>query len=146
MAEALAILHWKVRTNGADVELVLGAPRHDSNSRPDEDNETTPLGEHALWMLDFDCSRPIEADESGLESIARAFWRNDPYYPQPDSTCLRDRELWDVFAAEYKRVGREVVRASARRGEDVGVLCELVERAVTRIVDTRGKWKTGGHF
>lgn len=89
MAEALATLHWKVRTNAADVEFVLGAPRVEYRAmRP-----AAPLGEHAIWMLDFDCSRPITADESGLESIARAFWRNDLYYPQSDSANKHDQEL-----------------------------------------------------
>ncbi|GAB0133799.1 hypothetical protein EsDP_00002195 [Epichloe bromicola] len=141
MAEALAVLHWRVRTNGADVEFVLGACREAGTA-----DVSTPLGEHAIWMLDFDCSRPIEADESGLESMTRAFWRNDPYYPQPHSAHERDRQLWDIFAAEYRRVGMEVVRAYPREGEDVEVLCALVDGVLTKIVETKGKWKSGGHF
>ncbi|KAG5980710.1 hypothetical protein E4U55_003735 [Claviceps digitariae] len=141
MAEALAVLHWKVRTNGADVEFVLGASREAGDA-----DTSVCLGEHAIWMLDFDCSRPITADESGLESIARAFWRNDPYYPQPHSAHQGDQKLWRIFAAEYRRVGMEVVQAHPREGEDVGVLCGLVDGALEKMVETKDKWKSGGHF
>jgi hypothetical protein len=138
MAEALATLHWHVRTNGADVEFVLAAPRGVGDG-----DANIPLGKHAIWMLGFDCSRPIEANDSGLESISRAFWRNDPYYPQPGSTCTRGQELWNVFAAEYRRVGMEAARAYRRNGEDVEDLCSLVDGAVTKIEETKGKWATG---
>ncbi|KAG6012143.1 hypothetical protein E4U54_007701 [Claviceps lovelessii] len=141
MAEALAVLHWKVRTNGADVEFVLGASREAG-----EADTSASLGQHAIWMLDFDCSRPITADESGLEAIARAFWRNDPYYPQPHSAHKRDQQLWTIFAAEYRRVGMEVVQAHPREGEDVAVLCALVDGALAKMVETKDKWKSGGHF
>ncbi|CAG9944077.1 unnamed protein product [Clonostachys rosea f. rosea IK726] len=87
MAEALATLHWKVRTDAADVEFVLGSPRAD----PEANNSA--LGDHPLWMLDFDCSRPITADDSGLTAIAKAFWGNDPYYPRPHSTDGRSQKL-----------------------------------------------------
>ncbi|KJK80740.1 hypothetical protein H634G_03889 [Metarhizium anisopliae BRIP 53293] len=140
MAEALATLHWQVRTSGNDVEFVLGA------RRGGEGDADMPLEEHAVWMLDFDCSRPIEADDSGLESIARAFWRNDPYFPRPGSALDQGRELWDIFAAEYRRVGMEAARAYRRDGEDVESLCALVEGALERIEETKGKWMAGAHF
>ncbi|KAH7324515.1 zinc finger protein-domain-containing protein [Stachybotrys elegans] len=139
MAEALAMLHWKVRTNAADVEFALGAPRS-------QYTDADTLDQHAVWLLDFDCCRPISADESGLESIARAFWRNDPYFPQPGSSRTEDQELWDIFAAEYRRIGEEVVRAAPGDGEDVEELCQLVHGAITMIEETKGKWKNGGYF
>ncbi|KAG8407227.1 hypothetical protein J3458_020717 [Metarhizium acridum] len=140
MAEALATLNWQVRTDGNDVEFVLGAHRRG------EEDPNMPLEDHAVWMLDFDCSRPIETNDSGLESIARAFWRNDPYFPQPGSTFDQGRELWDVFAAEYRRVGMEAARAYHREGEDVESLCALVEGTLRKIEETKGKWTTGAHF
>ncbi|KID93705.1 hypothetical protein MAJ_10345, partial [Metarhizium majus ARSEF 297] len=140
MAEALATLHWQVRTNGNDVEFVLGA------HRGRERDADMLLENHAVWMLDFDCSRPIEANDSGLESIARAFWRNDPYFPQPGSAFDQGRELWDIFAAEYRRVGMKAARAYHREGEDVESLCALVEGTLKKIEETKGKWTTGAHF
>ncbi|KAK2591960.1 hypothetical protein QQS21_010332 [Conoideocrella luteorostrata] len=138
MAEALATLHWKFRTNAADVEFVLGARRGLGGSN-------IPLGQHVLWVLDFDCCQPIKADESGLELIARAFWRNDPYYPRAGSALDRDQELWDIFAAEYLQVGIKMARNYPRKGEMVEDLCTLVHGAVRRIVETKEKWKGGAH-
>ena len=140
MAEALATLHWKLRIDGADVEFVLGAPR---DTIDDDSGFDRPLAEHPLWMLDYDCSRPIAADETGLTAIARAFWRNDPYYPRPSTSegDLRgDQRLWAIFSAEYRRVGREIVKAYPREGEDVEVLCALVDGAISTIEETRGRF------
>ncbi|CAG9992792.1 unnamed protein product [Clonostachys byssicola] len=129
MAEALATLHWKVRTDAADVEFVLASPRGDPEAN------TSALGEHPLWMLDFDCSRPIKADDSGLTAIAKAFWGNDPYYPRPHSTDGRSQKLWDIFSAEYRRVGLEIVRVYPM-GETPEILSELVHAAIGRIEET----------
>lgn len=133
MAEALANLHWRVRTDGADVEFFLGAPRGIENA-------DYPLAEHSLWMLDYDCSRPIEADETGLRAIARAFWRKDPYFPRPSATDVQSQSLWEIFSAEYRRVGREIVKAYPREGEDMEALLALVDDALTMIEDTKGKF------
>ncbi|KAI9170692.1 hypothetical protein HJFPF1_00162 [Paramyrothecium foliicola] len=141
MAEALATLHWRLRTDAADVEFVLGAHRGDKA----DDSSSMPLGQHALWLLDFDCCRPITADEAALDPIARAFWRNDPYFPQPGGTCQQDRELWEIFANEYRRVGTDIVRNHARQGEDVEVLGSLVHGAIASIEATKVKWRSAGH-
>lgn len=135
MAEALATLHWAVGTDAADVEFVLGAPRDEA---PKEGYETLFLGQHALWVLDFDCSRPIQANDAGLTAIARSFWRNDPYYPRPHRQEEHDQKLWEVFAAEYRRVGVEIVQR--RKEEDVDFLSGLVHGAITRIEETKGQF------
>lgn len=136
MAEALAMLHWKLRTDGAGVEFVLGARRGYTLRDP-----VATVKQHAtLWILDFDSCRPIEANESGLESIARAFWCNDPFYPRPDGACEADQKLWYMFAAEYARVGIETVHAYRREGEDFQTLCTLVDGALAKIMETKEKW------
>jgi hypothetical protein len=139
MAEAMAMLHWDVRTDAADVEFVLGACR---GAKAEAEGVETPLAHHALWLLDFDCSRSIRADESGLEVIAREFWRNDPYFPQPDSAHEKDQKLWEIFAREYQRVGTRIVQTSPREGENVEKLCALVRGAIVKIVETKGKWRS----
>ncbi|KAG5950230.1 hypothetical protein E4U53_005358 [Claviceps sorghi] len=145
LAESLAVLPWKVRTNGADVEFVLGASREVGDA-----DDFVTLAQHPIWMLNFGGSRPITEDESGLESIARAFWRNDPYYPRPHSAHPRDRRLWVIFAAESRRIGKAVARtnprANPRPGEDVVVLCALVDGGLAKMVQTKDKWTGGGHF
>lgn len=137
MGAALATLHWEVRTDGADVEFVLGAPRWNGTGSEDEAEDSLELGHHPIWMLDFDCSRPVKADESGVEAMARAFWRNDPYFPRPHQPEDTDQRLWEVFAAEYKRTGIKIVETGHRQGESVEELEGLVHRTVQRIED----WK-----
>ncbi|CAH0055533.1 unnamed protein product [Clonostachys solani] len=124
MGGALATIHWKLRVDGADIEFVLGAPRH---------TKANTLSESALWVLDFDCCKPITADSVGLTAIARAFWRNDPYYPRPGTLNERDQELWSIFAEEYRRVGKEVLDIE---------LHNLIDEAVSRIEETRGKFSS----
>lgn len=133
MGEALATLHWEVRTDGADVEFVLGAPRWDGTGSEDEVDDSLDLGKHPIWMLDFDCSRPVKADEPGVEAMVRAFWRNDPYFPRPHQPEERDQRLWDTFAAEYKRTGIKIVETGQRQGESADDLRRLVHRIVQRI-------------
>jgi hypothetical protein len=135
MAQGLATLHWGLRANGANIEFVLGAPRR----RDDFEHRVTPLGLHLVWMLGFDLCEPIRADEAGLESIARAFWQNNPYFPRPDSAWHLDQDLWRTFADEYRRVGTYIVQNFPQRGENVGRLAALVPAALTKIVETRGR-------
>jgi hypothetical protein len=142
MAEALATLHWRMRTDGADVEFVLGAPR---DTIDDDSGFDKPLSEHSLWMLDYDCSGPITADKDGTGpwNIARAFWRNDPYYPRPSTSeedQRGDTRLWAIFSAEYRRVGREIVTAYPREGENVEALHAMVDSAISTIEATAGQF------
>nr|OQO30822.1 hypothetical protein B0A51_01322 [Rachicladosporium sp. CCFEE 5018] len=81
MADALAV-------DANDVEFVL-VPRRES----EEAWESEVLGRHRLWLLDFDCAKPMSMDEAGIEQAARAFYRNDPYYPLPDGTNEADDKL-----------------------------------------------------
>jgi len=41
------------------------------------------LGEHTMWMLDFDLYTDMSMDEEGMQKAVRAYWRNDPFYPHP---------------------------------------------------------------
>ncbi|KAK7224997.1 hypothetical protein V2G26_013000 [Clonostachys chloroleuca] len=124
MGATLATIHWKLRVDGADIEFVLGAHRHTT---------ANTLDESTLWVLDFDCCKPITADSDGLTAIARAFWRNDPYYPRPGTLNEKDRQLWRIFAEEYKRIGKELLEAD---------LHNLVNEAISRIEETRGKFSS----
>ena len=85
MAQALALMHWVGEVDGNDVEFVL-AP---------SDNATMSnvLGDHSMWILDFDLCRNMSMDEDGVKQASIAFWRNDPFYPRPG----KDPELWNAF-------------------------------------------------
>jgi Zinc finger protein len=69
MAEALATIHWYGERDANDVEFVLAPPR----------NETQPklsniLGDHTMWLLDFDCCRRMSMDEKGVDQAVAPFF------------------------------------------------------------------------
>ncbi|KAI1264188.1 zinc finger protein-domain-containing protein [Xylariaceae sp. FL1019] len=99
MAEALAFMHWCAKIDANGVEFVL-APRTFQRSMP-QATLSSVLGDHCLWILDFDCCRPMTMDETGVEQAAAAFWRNDPYYPRPGQEIGRDVEQWALFKRSY---------------------------------------------
>lgn len=105
------------------------------SSRGGPEANTSVLAAHPLWMLGFDCSRPITADDSGLTAIAKAFWGNDPYYPRPHSTDGQSQKLWDIFSAEYRRVGLEIVRVNPM-SESPEILSEPFHAVIGRIEET----------
>ena len=87
MAETLAHLYWGAHMDANDVEFVLAPPREGHSNpliahlprRSTIGSET--LGEHVVWILDFDCCRPMTLDAKGVGQAVAAFFRNDPYYP-----------------------------------------------------------------
>lgn len=60
------------------------------------------LGEHTVWMLNFDWREDISMDEQGIRMAFKAFWRNDPYIPRPGSG------LWRSFREQYLRSSLEI--------------------------------------
>jgi hypothetical protein len=134
MAEVLACCYFAAQIDAADVEFVLAPPRArpslekpseseaESDAAPREDEEdgifkSETLGPHALWILDFDCCRPISLTEQGMTKAVDAFWGNDPYFPRPGRTDPKDVKLWSVFRGRFLEVGKEIL--GAREDEDV---------------------------
>lgn len=112
MAEALAVMHWDAGIDANDVEFVL-APSpasQDCQTTEQKSIETTNvLGTNALWLLDFDLCNTMPMDEGGIQQAVTAFFRNDPYYPRPQSSPL----LWEVFREQYL-LSSKVVGATER--------------------------------
>jgi hypothetical protein len=100
MAETLAMMHWDGEIDANDIEFVLATPRPDSRSRP----LSNILGDHTMWVLDFDCCRKMPMDEKGVDQAVAAFFKNDPFYPRPN------QELWKVFRHWYLRTSSNIVR------------------------------------
>lgn len=100
MAEALAIMHWIGEIDGNDVEFVLAPP--DPQAKGTTSNS---LGEHSVWMLDFDLCRMMTMDEWGVKQAVIAFWRNDPFYPRPESSHF----LWKTFCDHYLLVSKDCI-------------------------------------
>ncbi|KAF2430267.1 hypothetical protein EJ08DRAFT_670603 [Tothia fuscella] len=88
MGEALATMHWSANIDANDVEFA-------------NTFSLTTLGEHSIWMLDFDCCNTMTMDEAGVEQAVAAFFRNDPFYPRPGSDYPHDKILWDEFRTQY---------------------------------------------
>ena len=98
MAEALAMIHWFGEIDANDVEFVLAPPRN--GARPAVSNV---LGEHTMWLLDFDCCRRMSMDEKGINQAVTAFFRNDPFYPRPG------QPLWKGFQDRYLQVSLKII-------------------------------------
>ncbi|RYN17666.1 hypothetical protein AA0120_g3495 [Alternaria tenuissima] len=105
MADALALMYWGAGVDVDDVEFVLAPPR--SMSSPTFLSES--LGEHVMWVLDFDRVKHMSMDENGLEQACAAFFRNDPYYPRPGGAEAADGELWEAFKARFLGTSLEVL-------------------------------------
>jgi hypothetical protein len=57
-----------------------------------------------MWLLDFNqchqCQKFAEGAE-GVLQLQKAFYFNDPYYPQPISDDPRDLASWKTFKGAY---------------------------------------------
>jgi len=133
LAKALANCYGVAHIDANDSEWVFGLPRsspaaaHRSPSTlaeekmgdekgtvlntQSEDNEMFTMRleddskseDMAVWMLDFDCMRPMSMDAAGVQQAVDAFYRNDPYFPRPwanDHTEEDDR-VWNVFKRAF---------------------------------------------
>ena len=117
LAETLADLYWRAHVDANDVEFVLAPPRKEQVSSSAEPSERQPhhspitlnspiLGEHAVWILDFDCCKDMSLDESGVKQAVAAFYRNDPYFPRPGRSDPKDQLLWNDLRIAFLRLVR----------------------------------------
>jgi hypothetical protein len=107
LADALAHCYWKARVDANDVEFVL-APDTTEPHASDTAKPHIPVfnlldTNLVIWMLDYDCVRPLPLSSSGITQAVQAFWRNDAYFPRPfgfghtDADC----KLWSVFKTRF---------------------------------------------
>jgi hypothetical protein len=75
MAEALALMHWAVQIDANDVEFVLAPPAPQSKHAPSSAFQSEYLGAHRMWILDFDCCRPMQMMKQAWNKPARHFSR-----------------------------------------------------------------------
>lgn len=78
MAEALAFMHWRACIDAKDVEFVLAPCRQPAQDAPAL-SQGAPftagqLGQHAMWIVDFDCCRPITLNQEGVNQAVIAFF------------------------------------------------------------------------
>ena len=110
MAEALAFMYWHAQIDANDVEFVL-APKgcHPASGSWHSD----VIGEHTLWLLDFDQVKPMSLDDAGVEQAAWAFYKNGWYFPRPCGATKHDLELWDKFKQHFLRSSEILLGESA---------------------------------
>ncbi|EXJ56575.1 hypothetical protein A1O7_06919 [Cladophialophora yegresii CBS 114405] len=135
MAEMLAMMHWTAKIDANDIEFVLaGVQQQPEIARTIYTHDF--LGTHSLWVLDFDCCKTLTMDDAGIEQAARAFLRNDPYFPRPAiNTQSPDGNLWNEFRTRYLVCSQNLVT-------DHGVDClALPEKFVTRVAEMHEQGK-----
>ncbi|KAK2612008.1 hypothetical protein QQS21_001973 [Conoideocrella luteorostrata] len=146
MAQTLAILHWKAGVDGNDIEFILGSSPSETEVSQlptpreiQEDNEWS-LGERfaqhdfgrqsiSIWLIDFNQCSTFEDNSTGLKRIVDAFFWNDPYYPQPNSTTDKDQKLWAVFSERYLNISR-LFTTSATPGRFISTVEERSRKGV----------------
>jgi hypothetical protein len=99
MAEALAIMHWRAGVDANDVEFVLAPPRlsFSTSTSPTPSFHSDFLGQHTMWILDFDRVKTITIYKAGVEQACAAFYKNDRFCPRPSGREAADVMLWAVF-------------------------------------------------
>ncbi|EXJ56576.1 hypothetical protein A1O7_06920, partial [Cladophialophora yegresii CBS 114405] len=102
MANAMAVMHWDIGIDAADIEFVLGSsPTMDTFREITISNPNFKQRLVGLWLLDFDACGDITMDSTGVQQAVRAFLENEPYCPRPYSGTAYSDHLWRVFGTQY---------------------------------------------
>ena len=136
MADALALMHWGAQIDANDVEFVLAPPR--VQPPPSSVFRSEYLGNHCMWILDFDCCRSLSMDEAGIEKACEAFFKNDPFYPKPGSGEAADEELWRVFKQKFLVASRRIL---GEVSEDKLFLAEKLMERIEEVGQLRRRRK-----
>ena len=127
-------MQWKAHIDANDVEFVLAPPPKSNQSKAFEEPmahgtiiKSHSLGEHAVWILDFDCCKPMSLDEKGVDQAVTAFYQNDPYYPRPKRGDLGDQTLWKVFKDRFLEASETILERGTPTAHLPALWVELVE-------------------
>ncbi|KAL8919965.1 MAG: hypothetical protein Q9208_006533 [Pyrenodesmia sp. 3 TL-2023] len=167
MAVGMAVLHWRAKVDGMDVEFVLGGGSEQQQQQQQQEQtmrvrgydelgtrawrvryEAAPAPVAAaqkaveMWILDFDKASPAELTEEDVKKrLVPAFLGNDPYYPLPKKG---EEELWGVWRETYLRAS-EVLLGEAEARERVVTDCKtdrlpgvFVEEVERRVKENEG--------
>lgn len=94
---------------GVVVEFVLAPPWGEAIMA---DTISNILGDHCMWLLDFDLCRDITMDEAGICQATQAFRKNEPYYPRP----VKGGVMWEAFRELYLQANDERLSFKFRFG------------------------------
>jgi hypothetical protein len=91
------------------------------------------LGDHTMWILDFDCCKDISLDKAGVEQGVIAFYKNDPFYPRPGCDNKNDQALWEKFRVRFLEVSENILGSQSPEAGLPALWVDTVEkRAGTR--------------
>ncbi|KAL8821466.1 MAG: hypothetical protein Q9223_000515 [Gallowayella weberi] len=115
MAEALANLYWKAHIDANDIEFVL-APQSSKDVASASESMNSPfLGNHVMWILDFNCCKTMSMDAEGVEPAVTAFYKNDPFYPRPEWEVEKGQALWTVFKVQFLESSNEILEQGSSK-------------------------------
>ena len=130
MAETLAHLYWRAHVDANDVEFVLAPPSPPHSGTFNSDI----LGEHSIWLLDFDCCRHMTFDEEGVKQAVEAFYRNDPFFPRSGRADIRDQNLWSGFKRRFLQAAEEILRSQGTKAHLPVLWINMVEERGRRSI------------
>ena len=134
MAKTLAHLYWEANVDANDVEFVLAPPRKDHVNQlgvllhHNSTIEGAVLGNHVVWILDFDCCRTMTLDAKGVEQAVAAFYRNDPYFPRPGRDNGADQILWKEFKEGFLEASSAILGSSGPEARLPALWVDSVEQ------------------
>ena len=127
MAETLASIYWLAHIDANDIEFVLAPLPSDPNPSKHTISSRT-LGDHALWILDFDSCKDMSFDETGVTQAVEAFFRNDPFFPRPGRDDVRDQELWQEFKMRFLEASRAIIKPGSLEARLPSLWADMVEK------------------
>jgi hypothetical protein len=132
MGIAFALMHWAAKTDGRDVEFVLGSSSAKMHvALPvgeimalEEQTYTGPpswvngdfFGRTTeMWLLDFNQVQTITLDDAGVAMAVEAVKLNDPYIPMPLRESAVEKKIWEAFVDSYLKMSDTVLEEEGAR-------------------------------
>ncbi|KAI4109719.1 MAG: hypothetical protein L6R37_000406 [Teloschistes peruensis] len=127
MADTLAEIYWRVHVDANDMEFVLAPPS--GNDAAQSDIIKSPiLGDHVMWILDFDCCKHMTQDEKGAKKAAEAFCTNDPFCPRPGRDSVIEQALWNEFKNRFIEASQTILDLESPQAHLPALWVKLVEQ------------------
>ncbi|KAL8778518.1 MAG: hypothetical protein Q9213_007376 [Squamulea squamosa] len=134
LAETLAHLYWIAHVDARDVEFVLAPPwkgdivQYEGVCANPAVIDSIFLGDHVVWILDFDCCGDIAMEKAGVEQAVRAFYLNDPYFPRPGRKTLMEQMLWTEFKTHFLEVSEAILGRESPEASLPAMWVNLIEQ------------------
>lgn len=128
MAETLAEIYWRAHVDANDIEFVLAPMPTGHTNESNAIITSGALGDHLVWILDFDCCKQMSMDEKGVNQAVAAFYKNDPFYPRPGRDNIKDQALWIEFKTRFIEASRAILHSKSSEAFLPTLWVDLVEQ------------------